>query len=159
MDNERDLGSDHGAHVSQAVGSTLALLYRREACVLVRRELSAALQRLVSCYDSNFAAIAFRFWEKEKSLEAVQQPTGKTRPKMAIQGKGHRMSVDLPANFSAMRQGEENDKNWFECGPRKLCPVISARLHLEGGWRLHHHVEGAGCWYECKFAFRYIFFS
>ena len=86
------MGSDHGAHVNQAVGSTLALLYRREACVLVRRELAAALQRLVSCYDSNFAAIAFRFAEEEKSLEAVQQPTGKLRPKMATQ-KGHRMSI------------------------------------------------------------------
>ena len=124
----------------------------------MRSELAAALQRLVSCYDSNFAAIAFRFAEEEKSLEAVQQSTGKTRPKMATQGKGHRLSVDLPANFSAMRQGEEKDKSWFEFGPRKLCPAISARLHLKGGWRLHHLVEGGWCWYECRFAFCNIFF-
>jgi len=74
----------------------------------VRSELAAALQRLVSCYDSNFAAIAFRFAEEEKSLESVQ-PAGKARPKIGNphQGKGHRTSVDLPANFSAMRQGKK----------------------------------------------------
>lgn len=73
VDNQPDSGSDHAAHVNQAVGATLTPLHRREASVLVRCELVCALQRLVACYDSSFAAIAFRFVEEEKNWEVAQQ--------------------------------------------------------------------------------------
>uniref|UniRef100_H2ZRC1 Raptor N-terminal CASPase-like domain-containing protein n=1 Tax=Ciona savignyi TaxID=51511 RepID=H2ZRC1_CIOSA len=66
VDNQPESGSDHAAHINQAVGATLAPLVEREASVLVRCELASSLQRLVSCYDSSFAAIAFRFVEEEK---------------------------------------------------------------------------------------------
>ena len=95
-----------------------------------------------------------RVWKLCSNQRANRVPKGQLRAK----DTGCSLSVDLPANFS-LRQGEEKDKSWFECGPRKLCPAISACLHLEGGWRLHHRVDGVGCWYECRFAFRYIFSS
>lgn len=108
VDNERDSGSDHAAHVNQAVGSTLALLHRREASVLVRCELTTALQRLVSCYDANFAAIAFRFAEEEKTFDIVSSPSKNvSRISNPHPTKVQKSTFDLPANYSAMiRQGK-----------------------------------------------------
>ena len=108
VDNERDSGSDHAAHVNQAVGATLALLHRKEASVLVRRELTTALQRLVSCYDANFAAIALRFAEEEKTFDIIPPSSSKSRSRVgnASSTKVQRSNFDLPANYSAMmRQG------------------------------------------------------
>ena len=105
VDNQRDPNSDHAAHVNQAVGATLAQLYRHEACVLVRCELASALQCLVTCYDANFAAIAFRFAEEEKSSEPFYFSKNHPRISISQQGKGQKSSFDLPANYSSMRQG------------------------------------------------------
>ena len=59
--------SDHAAHVNQAVGATLYPLHKKEGSFLVRCELAKALQRLVSCYDNSFTAIAYRFVEEERN--------------------------------------------------------------------------------------------
>nr|CAB3265778.1 regulatory-associated protein of mTOR-like [Phallusia mammillata] len=116
VDNQPDSGSDHAAHVNQAVGATLTPLQRREASVLVRCELTCALQRLVACYDSSFATIAFRFVEEEKNLELTQSG-GKNRTRntstssSSYQGsRTSRSSNEVylypPANYPSMvKQG------------------------------------------------------
>ncbi|XP_078483485.1 regulatory-associated protein of mTOR-like [Ciona intestinalis] len=107
VDNQPEYGSDHAAHINQAVGATLAPLVKREASVLVRCELATALQRLVSCYDSSFAAIAFRFVEEEKDLDAQSTPSGKNKPRLSSSSQRIR-SVDYgnsPANFGSTKQG------------------------------------------------------
>nr|XP_018672805.1 regulatory-associated protein of mTOR-like isoform X1 [Ciona intestinalis] len=106
VDNQPEYGSDHAAHINQAVGATLAPLVKREASVLVRCELATALQRLVSCYDSSFAAIAFRFVEEEKDLDAQSTPSGKNKPRLSSSSQRIR-SIDYgnsPANFPTAKQ-------------------------------------------------------
>ncbi|CAK8671187.1 unnamed protein product [Clavelina lepadiformis] len=120
VDNQPEAGSDHAAHVNQAVGATLAPLQRREASVLVRCELASALQRLVSCYDSSFAAIAFRFVEEEKNLDVIQEVGSKTKARTAGNGSVHQVTrsnsrssfdhANPPANYlSMMKQSLAGD--------------------------------------------------
>lgn len=66
MDNQPEAGSDHATHIDHSVGNALLSIRNVEGSPLVLRELAAALQRFVSCYDSSFCAVAHRFLEEEK---------------------------------------------------------------------------------------------
>nr|XP_039265005.1 regulatory-associated protein of mTOR-like [Styela clava] len=71
VDNQPEAGSDHATHIDHSVGNALIPVRQVDGSPLVRRELAAALQRFVSCYDSSFCAVACRFLEEERNLDAL----------------------------------------------------------------------------------------